>query len=273
VRFSSYFYCSLLSFYSPHSCNDHPNSFPGNDPALNEDYQGDMYGNPRSWEVTCVKHHFTWLLKTVFALEDLFGTKPDTFLFLEEDYVVAPTIYQALVNGLNAMDEFKDETDRGFLGLSLDPTEGNDKKLPKNDANSWYPAPFLSGPMTLNRSIFLKIQQHAEAFCRYDDYNWDWSLVHMQHKALIPHTVLLPSRSLVKHIGLRGGMHAHKRPEGNRLVEKSETMLDDSHFLGTKLKGNPFVPPRAMKKPFGGWGHPADQNHCMNILTGTDSEV
>jgi hypothetical protein len=105
------------------------------------------------------------------------------------------------------------------------------------------------------------IQQHAEEFCGYDDYNWDWSFVHMQDKALIPRIVLQPSRSLAKHIGLEGGMHAHKKTGGNRIT------LDDSHFLGTKVKFNPYKKPR-VAKPFGGWGHPADQNHCLKILKG-----
>jgi hypothetical protein len=66
----------------PFSCHDHPNSFPGNDPTLNEGYKGDAYGSPRSWQVTCCKHHFTWLLQSVFSIERLKNVV--TFLFTEE---------------------------------------------------------------------------------------------------------------------------------------------------------------------------------------------
>jgi N-acetylglucosaminyltransferase II (MGAT2) len=207
-------------------------------------------------------------MKTAFSREDFVKRNIDTFLFLEEDYIVAPTIYQALVGGLNAMDEFEKETKRGFLGLSLDPTNGNRKAVQRNiDPDAWYGAPFTSGPMTLHRSTFAKIQQSAASFCGrdgFDEYNWDWTFVHMQGKELIPHTVLFPARPLAKHIGLEGGMHGHNK---NVARSKEEFENLETRFLGTKLKGTPFVNPVPFRKQgFGGWGHPADQEHCMKLL-------
>ena len=121
----------LVQLSYPHACYDHNNTFPADDTRLNEGYKGDAYGNPRSPWATCCKHHYTWLFKTIFSREDFISKNIDTFLFLEEDYIVAPTVYQALVGGLNAMNEFEKETRRGFLGLSLDPTNGSSKKLPQ----------------------------------------------------------------------------------------------------------------------------------------------
>lgn len=260
----------VIQLFHPHACYDHPDTFPGDDPTLNEGYAGDAYGNPRSFWITCCKHHFTWMLKTVFSLQDFIEKNTDTFLFLEEDYVVGPTIYQAIVNGLNAMDEFAGETRGGFLGLSLDPTSGNLKpgvKGTKIVMDYWKSLQFVSGPMTLHRNTFTKIKEYAAFYCGidgFDEYNWDWSFVHMQTKWLIPHTVLSPGIPLVRHIGIEGGMHGHKKRVPMPRVEFERLEVP---FLGEKIAGSPGLNPKPMKKGNGGWGHPADQAHCLELLS------
>lgn len=88
----------------------------------------------------------------------------------------------------------------------------------------------------------------------------------MQDLRLIPHTVLMPCQELAKHIGVEGGMHAHKI--SNRMKDTLTKL--DTHFFGTKLFGNLDVVPKKNMKPFGGWGHPADQQHCMKLLALTE---
>ena len=88
----------IIQLIHPHSCYEHPHSFPGNDTSLNIGYAGDSFGNPRSAWATCCKHHFTWMMNTVFR--DLEVLQPyDTFFFLEEDYVVSRTVYSSLCQG------------------------------------------------------------------------------------------------------------------------------------------------------------------------------
>jgi hypothetical protein len=186
--------------------------------------------------------------------------------------VYAPTIYEAIVNGLNAIDELAAQTKGGFFGIALDPTEGNAKKEPAKgrfDPDTWLVDPFVSGPMTLTRSTFLKIKEHANAYCGveygFDEYNWDWTFVHMQNKHMIPHTILKPSRILAKHIGLEGGMHAHKKPR-----EMPEFSVMDGHFFrGNKISGVLAKNPKVVRKPYGGWGHKRDIEHCLKVLNKT----
>lgn len=252
----------------PFSCHDHPKSFPGDDPKLNEGYKGDKYHNPRTAKITCCKHHFTWLLSTVFSMDKLVPF--ETFVFLEEDYVVAPSIYKSVAAGLDAMEELKEETNGGFLGISFDPTHGGMKSLGKGASPEfWSATQFISGPMTLNRSTFLKIKENSDSYCGvdgFDEYNWDWTFVHMGVKKILPHTVLEPTQMLTKHIGLEGGMHEHKK------TAKQRTQLLDTEFVGTKFRGSLKFPARTAK-PNGGWGHPADKDHCMNVLKGTAVET
>jgi alpha-1,6-mannosyl-glycoprotein beta-1,2-N-acetylglucosaminyltransferase len=257
----------VVQLFHPHACYDHPDSFPGNDPALNEGFAGDRFRHPRVAEVTCCKHHFAWLLKTVFTMEFDDDTI-DHFLFLEEDYVVAPTTYGALIAGLNVAAEFDRNVTGGLFGVGLDPTEAGHFREPLHVAgDAWFAKGFRSGPMTMSRSVFRRLRLHAAHFCRFDDYNWDWSLVHLQNMDLLPRALLLPSRSLAKHIGIRG-LHQHESavsmhealPEYARRQETLET-----RFAGTKFH------PVAYKKEtrdrgFGGWGHSVDQEHCMQLL-------
>ena len=48
----------ILQLFHPYSCYDHPNSFPGDDPSLNEGYLGDSYGNKRDASATCRKRTY-----------------------------------------------------------------------------------------------------------------------------------------------------------------------------------------------------------------------
>jgi N-acetylglucosaminyltransferase II (MGAT2)/Glycosyl hydrolases family 38 N-terminal domain/Alpha mannosidase middle domain/Glycosyl hydrolases family 38 C-terminal domain len=256
----------IVQLFHPHSCYDHPHVFPGDNASLNEGYLGDAYNNPRSGSITCCKHHFTWILRTVFSNKKFKDRSIDTFLFLEEDYVVAPTIYQAMINGLNGMLQFNNETKGAFLGLNLDPSAGGIREILKEidgSSEEWFAEPFMTGPMTLHRSTFERLQQGAAYYCGldgFDEYNWDWSFVHIQNKYIIPHTMLSPAKLLARHIGATGGMHDHRNVVPPPLAE---------NFVGTKVHGSVWVEsrPRSLPRGNGGWKHPADHEHCLRLLS------
>jgi hypothetical protein len=254
----------VIQLFHPHSCYEHPDTFPGDDPKLNNKFRGDSYGNARSAWITCCKHHFTWILTTVFNDLDIKNddeTKVENFLFLEEDYVVGPTIYRAVLSGLAIVAQH----DNVFFGVGLDPSEGNSKTepywIPKD---AWFAETFHSGPMTLSRNMFERIQQNAVHYCRFDDYNWDWSLVHLQGEGLLPHAVLLPRDALARHIGVSDGMHNKEFAEYGPDFYTIKTK-----FLGTRgLDTSNMKFDRAVhRRGYGGWSHPMDQEHCMKLLS------
>ena len=85
---------------------------------------------------------------------------------------MAPTIFQAVVNGLNAIDEFNGSMNADFLGVGL--TSARKSSLGAH-RDAWYLQAFATGPMTLDRSSFAKIREHADAYCGidgFDEYNW-----------------------------------------------------------------------------------------------------
>ena len=161
----------IIQLFHPFACSEHPNTFPGDDPALNENYRGDAYGNLRSAWVTCCKHHFTWLMKTVYSMD--FGTATaDNFLFMEEDYVVAPTVYSAICSGLDLMEKSPKRPNSGFFGLVLDTSDGFTKPYDLEGGEFWLARRFVTGPMVMPRTMFEKIRSNRDEYCNFDDYNW-----------------------------------------------------------------------------------------------------
>ncbi|GAX19183.1 alpha-1,6-mannosyl-glycoprotein beta-1,2-N-acetylglucosaminyltransferase [Fistulifera solaris] len=244
----------LQVWIHPYACADHHSEFPM---KVTTPDLGDSYGNPRTPEITCCKHHFTWLLQESFNSETL--NKYDTFLFLEEDYIVAPTVYETIQQGMNAMAEYSVETP--FLGVALDPTNGGIAQEPDFlPDHLFYAHAFQTGPMTMHRAIYQSIVRAASEYCTMDESNWDWTLVQLTLQESLPHTMLFPSRSQVRHIGLENGMHEHI------LMETPTAPLSAFHATAVygPVRVNHTVRPKQVS---GGWGHKMDHEHCLQILS------
>jgi hypothetical protein len=252
----------VIQLFHPFSCHEHPDSFPGDDGRLNEGYVGDKAGNLREGRVTCAKHHFTWMLNEVFSLNITTDKgRANNFLFLEEDYLLAPMIYEAILGGLEILEEAEKFVEGGILGLELDPTFAGARKEQKQLGDKWYMMQWTTGPMTLSRNVFEHIKDAADIFCSFDDYNWDWSLVKVASEGKIPHTVLAPARMLAKHIGV-AGMHTEQLAK----IKRKQTDLTLVPWVGKSFRKRKVV---VRKAPgFGGWAHPVDQEHCRTIFAG-----
>lgn len=194
----------VLQLFHPFSCYEHPDSFPGKDESLNIGFKGDTYGNPRSHWATCCKHHFTWMFTTVFAMPEL--KLYDTFLFTEEDYILAPTIYHSICEGVNVMATTEEQTKSGYIGMVVDPTSGGEswfkkKDIPKTGSFRWRVYPFITGPMTLNRNVYEIIKAAAKKYCTIDEYNWDVTFSILMYDGMLPYSSLQPTFPLALHIG------------------------------------------------------------------------
>ena len=195
----------------------------------------------------------------------------DGFLFLEEDYIVAPTFYENIQKGFAYIDSKGRQEE--FFGLVLDPTDGYAFQAPSKDSG-WVERQFVTGPMAIRRDIFAKINTHAKDFCEFDDYNWDWSLVHLMSEGYVPFKVLCPSSLQTAHIGLEGGMHGDAAMEKKR-IKRMHKLLNENGKLEAYHSdvGVPHaqrITPPEDKKGFGGWGHPSDQEHCMKVFGSTE---
>jgi alpha-1,6-mannosyl-glycoprotein beta-1,2-N-acetylglucosaminyltransferase len=262
----------VVQLFHPYSCYDHPNTFPGNDESLNENYAGDLYGNVRNGTVTCCKHHFTWMIKTVFSMAN-FGPQVDAFAFFEEDYIVSPTIYESVVSGLTLLKTLSHQND-SFFGIVMEGSVFNNNYA----TEGWHVKNFISGPMALTRRTFESLVDNARDFCTYDDYNWDWSIVHLMNKGLLPSRVLYPTIPQTMHVGSDDGMHGGTAARWQLFAALNAKFPGPFH--GTKLIGETTRTNQKVRKnkkvrtnqnvisPFGGWGHPADHKHCIELLSG-----
>jgi alpha-1,6-mannosyl-glycoprotein beta-1,2-N-acetylglucosaminyltransferase len=56
--------------------------------------------------------------------------------------------------------------------------------------------------MGFNRTMWEQMKRCAPSFCNYDDYNWDWSLLHVSDSCLkTPLEVLYAKAPRIFHIG------------------------------------------------------------------------
>ena len=85
---------------------------------------------------------------------------------------------------------------------------------------------------------------------------------------ILPNKVVVPGTLQVAHIGMENGLHEAKNQKV--IMAKRYGDLKEFHL---KLTKDTLIPSKALgktpKKGFGGWGHPADQEHCMKLFGGT----
>mmetsp|Transcript_83 Transcript_83/g.95 ORF Transcript_83/g.95 Transcript_83/m.95 type:complete len:1276 (+) Transcript_83:55-3882(+) len=250
---------NVIQIFHPHACYDHPHEFPADAPELNEGYEGDIYHNKRSPWATCAKHHWIWMTKTVFDMDFDIEESVESIFFIEEDYVVSPTIYSTIMQGLSLA-----VNDSKYFGIIFDRTNsGTDKaKVPHVRAGEqdWHEMYFKTGPFAIGRKTWQKVINARDVFCERDEYNWDWTLVYLMSQEVkedlrLPYLVLVPSVIQVTHIGTEG-MHGSKI--GNSWsIPKPFHGTDVIHSVShspTKFKAN------------GGFHHPKDIEHCKSIL-------
>lgn len=236
---------NISQIFHPHACYDHPHSFPGDAPELNIGYKGDTYKNPRSNWATCAKHHWWWMMRQVFLQ---YGDDYPALLISEEDYIVAPTIFESMHTGLGLC------VDPECFGIILLCILGQGRNARPMTGDGWVTDVFQTGPMVLRPSMWERIWSLKNEFCKYDDYNWDWSVVNLMHRHGLPGMTVVSETPQVRHIGI-SGMH------GKEVLKGAAAQVDSFH--GTVLKRKPVkIKP---SRPNGGWGHPKDQQHCMAL--------
>jgi len=86
-------------------------------------------------------------------------------------------------------------------------------------------------------------------------------------RGALPHKVLVPHKLQVAHIGLAGGLHESAITEQKMARMKLLSNLQPFH---DKPDGSKLVRSQHSRKPhdqgFGGWGHPADHYHCLELF-------
>lgn len=280
-------FCAVLQVFFPFSRQLYPAEFPGSDPrdcprdlgraealrrgCLNARYP-DSFGHYREAAFAQAKHHWWWKLH--FAWERLRALRGHRglLLLLEEDHYLAPDFYLVLQRLWALRGQQCPDCQLLSLGSYALPRDGAslagraDKALLK----TWKSTEHNMG-MAFARDTFLQLLACAQAFCTYDDYNWDWTLQHLT-VACLPRfwKVLLPEVPRVFHTGADCGMHhrpsAACRPSLHSA--KVDALLDANrqHLFpqAMTLAKRYSLAPLAPHVKNGGWGDIRDHELCKS---------
>lgn len=124
--------------------------------------------------------------------------------------------------------------------------------------------------MAFNRTTWMKIVGCADYFCKYDDYNWDWSLQQVSQNCLKQKLHAMVVRGpRVFHIGECGVHHKKKNCESTAVISKVQKVLKVAkrHLYPDYLTQTYVTPMKKTKlrKGNGGWGDRRDHMLCMGM--------
>ena len=210
-------------------------------------------------------------------------------ILLEDDYYVT----KDMLTSFKELDQVLNSSANSVYRTSII-TLGNYDKVTNTVSATWKARqyqfdaiPFYGSQsnmgMALNRKTFDKLDSCAEDFCKYDDYNWDWSINSMigPKKCLGDFRTLQFASPRVLHLGGctgAGGTHLNKKGikecnlpaikattdkfsrEIYRSVEEKVRSGDDTKLRlrkDTKAARKPV-------KPNGGFSDPRDHKLCLN---------
>ena len=277
-------YTRVIPIYYPYSQQLHNNTFPGPDPndcpkrmqreeALrincNNADTPDQYGNYREAQFTSIKHHWFWKIITVFEKLDCLRGYTGHVLFLEEDHYTSPDFVATALQLVELRNASCPECD--FINMGV--------YQPKNTegASNVFVYEWVAGEHNMgfgmDRGTWDRIKSCADYFCKFDDYNWDWSLEAVGLNCLNKHFVVLSMGiPRIFHLGKCGVHQTGQGCDPKQLAELAKmSFLRRDHLSQDKLiLVGPVKPLQQARMPnprgFGGWGDRRDHKLCLDYL-------
>ncbi|CAN6707958.1 unnamed protein product [Malus baccata var. baccata] len=268
-------FCQVKQIFAPYSPHVFLNSFPGvsptdckeRDDAKTKHCKGtpDQYGNHRSPKIVSLKHHWWWMMNTVW--DGLKETKDHNghILFIEEDHFIYPNAYR----NLQILTELKPQKCPHCYAANLAPCdvnargEGWDSLIAERMGNVGY---------TFNRTVWRKIHKKTSEFCFFDDYNWDitmWATVYPSFGN--PVFTLRGPRTSAVHFGkcgLHQGQGEAKACIDNGMVNFKLEEIDKVANINSDWEVQVFENQPGYKagfKGWGGWGDERDHRLCLSF--------
>ncbi|XP_022952309.1 alpha-1,6-mannosyl-glycoprotein 2-beta-N-acetylglucosaminyltransferase [Cucurbita moschata] len=269
-------FCSVKQIFAPYSPHLFPDSFPGVSPTdcmgkhypmLTTNCRGnpDQYGNHRLPKIVSLKHHWWWMMNTVWdGLEETRGLSGH-ILFIEEDHFILPNAYR----NLQFLVSLKPKKCPECYSVNLAPSdvksrgEGNNFLVAERMGNIGY---------AFNRSVWKKIHKKAKEFCFFDEYNWDitmWATVFPSFGSSV-YSLRGPWTSAI-HFG-KCGLH-QGQDEGDVCIDNGLLNIDvkdidkvvniNSEWPVEVFRGQPGY--GAGFRGWGGWGDERDRQLCLNF--------
>ncbi|XP_015900781.3 alpha-1,6-mannosyl-glycoprotein 2-beta-N-acetylglucosaminyltransferase isoform X2 [Ziziphus jujuba] len=268
-------FCQVKQIFAPYSPHVFLDSFPGVSPKDCKDKDDaekkhcngtpDQYGNHRSPKIVSLKHHWWWMMNTVW--DGLQETREDSnhILFIEEDHFIYPNAYR----NLQMLTALKPKKCPDCYAANLAPCdvnsrgEGWDSLVAERMGNVGY---------AFNRTVWRKIHKKAREFCFFDDYNWDitmWATVYPSFGG--PVYSLRGPRTSAVHFG-KCGLHQGQGVKNacidNGGVKIEVDKIDKVVNIKPEWEVRVFENQPGYKagfKGWGGWGDERDRQLCLNF--------
>ncbi|VDM40898.1 unnamed protein product [Toxocara canis] len=274
-------FCRVMQIFYPYNIQLFPNVFPGQHPndcpegitkeqaekmRCNNWAHPDKYGHYRVAKITQIKHHWWWKMNYVFdGIMARYGLGNAWVVLLEEDHYVAPDFLHVLNLIINNKKQFCESCQVVSLGFYLKQYGSYQDDIALLGVHPWFSSKHNMG-MAFDAATWQLIKNCSKAFCTYDDYNWDWSLMHISVTCLPSKLRVIALRApRVLHVG-DCGVHTHRCNVQNAPKKAQDLFLRVSERLfpsSLRVAENS----RRMLKPSkenGGWGDVRDHELCLN---------
>eukprot|EP00111_Clytia_hemisphaerica_P016308 TCONS_00048294-protein len=281
-------FCPVVQIFFPFSLQLYPNEFPGPSPndcprdikkpdarakgCINAETP-DMYGHYREAPIVMIKHHWWWKINHVMDNLDQTKKHNGPFLFIEEDHYLAPSF----VHALRTLGNFK-KSDARCAGSCEIMTLGtyNNKQNFQTEGKRVMRGQWISSQhnmgMAMYRNTWNDLKKCSEKFCAYDDYNWDWTLMHLSKHCLRKQLfVLLYEVPRIFHVGDCGLHHKKKCSSTKDTLNKIKGILERNKDYLYSDRIEPYDKHATLTlKPNGGWGDSRDHELCMRYTKGNE---
>uniref|UniRef100_A0A8C0GF76 Alpha-1,6-mannosyl-glycoprotein 2-beta-N-acetylglucosaminyltransferase n=1 Tax=Chelonoidis abingdonii TaxID=106734 RepID=A0A8C0GF76_CHEAB len=275
-------FCQVLQIFFPFSTQLYPREFPGHDPrdcprdidkaaalrlgCINAEYP-DSFGHYREARFSQTKHHWWWKLHFVWERLRALREHTGLVLFLEEDHYLAPDFYHVLKQLWALKQQECPECQVLSLGSYNVVRGGFSGKADKVEMKTWKSTEHNMG-MAFSRDTYQQLIECTDAFCTYDDYNWDWTLQHLTISCLPKFwKVLVPEIPRVFHTG-DCGMHHKKSCRPATQSAKIDSLLSSNQqylFPETMSVSKRYsMAPLSPHVKNGGWGDIRDHELCKS---------
>ncbi|XP_062432985.1 alpha-1,6-mannosyl-glycoprotein 2-beta-N-acetylglucosaminyltransferase [Rhea pennata] len=275
-------FCPVLQVFFPFSIQLYPREFPGHDPrdcprdvskaaalrlgCINAEYP-DSFGHYREARFSQTKHHWWWKLHFVWERVRALREHAGPVLFLEEDHYLAPDFYHVLKKLWALRGQECPECQIVSLGSYSLVRGGFAGRADKVEMKTWKSTEHNMG-MAFGRDTYQQLIECTDAFCTYDDYNWDWTLQHLTVSCLPKFwKVLVPEIPRIFHTG-DCGMHHKKSCRPSTQSAKIDSLLNSNQqylFPETMSVSKRYsMAPLSPHVKNGGWGDIRDHELCKS---------
>ncbi|GAV79190.1 MGAT2 domain-containing protein [Cephalotus follicularis] len=266
-------FCQVKQIFAPYSPHVFHDSFPGVSPDDCKDKDDastkhcignpDQYGNHRSPKIVSLKHHWWWMMNTVWdGLKETRGHSGH-ILFIEEDHFIFPNAYR----NIQKLAALKPQKCPDCYAVNLAPSDVNSRG---EDWDSLIAEKMGNVGYSFNRTVWRQIHRKAREFCFFDDYNWDitmWATVYPSFGGPV-YTLRGPRTSAV-HFG-KCGLHQGQGDKGvcidNGIVNIEPKDVDRVANIKSDWQVHVLTNQQGYKAGFrgwGGWGDVRDRELCL----------